>query len=306
MWFRLGVHEAFVSARVLVEIEQMSPAPLRPDHRHIDYFQHVVGPVDSWHRLAPSSEQAFLWLGSKDGRPVGVVKLYRSTASAAREIHAYDRWAPSLRRWTVPFYGVPPDDPGALVLGHAPGAVGTASASADVFASAGRFAAALHGVARFDEDPVPLEAALARRLQGAFQRAGHRFGDALRLQVEALVLGNSLGLRVPCHRDFHPRNWQLDGDRVTILDFGQARPDWWLVDLVKLVFWWQPVQAKAFFEGYGRGLTPEEDRSLLGLVALHGVSSLNWAERHGLTRPRQEGERALAWFRAELGRRSLG
>ena len=76
----------------------------------------------------------------------------------------------------------------------------------------------------------------------------------------------------PCHLDFQPRNWLIGrpGD-VSIVDFEHARIDLPARDLVRLRFrtWLRrPELRDAFLNGYGRPLSPAEDRLTWHLGAL--------------------------------------
>ena len=299
------VHDGFVSKVILAEIERMSLPSVSPDPVHIAYFEGVFGAVTAWRRVAPNSEQATLWLGMNGTEPLGVLKLYRPPEGAARERRAYREWAPALGPWTASFHGGPEADPGAILLGYLPGETATFASSPAVFEAAGRFAARLHGLAHQDLDPVPLVQALHQRLAATRTRGGIQ-DAAVHDAVEALIDSGEFGARVPCHRDLAPWNWRVDAGCLRVLDFGQSRPDTWLMDLVKLVVAWTPTQETAFFSGYGRALSPGETRALTALVGLHGIGSVQWGLRHEQARPKAEGERALIWFRDAHRRYGLG
>jgi Ser/Thr protein kinase RdoA (MazF antagonist) len=91
--------------------------------------------------------------------------------------------------------------------------------------------------------------------------------------------------RVPCHRDFTPRNWIVDDHGVVrVIDFGHSRPDLWVLDVEKV---WslhlaeRADRADAFWDGYGHSPT-DEDRAVLGAAAaLAAVSTITWAREHG-------------------------
>jgi aminoglycoside phosphotransferase (APT) family kinase protein len=82
----------------------------------------------------------------------------------------------------------------------------------------------------------------------------------------------------PCHLDFQPRNWLIGppGD-VSVIDFEHARIDLPARDLVRLRFrTWpgRPDLRDAFLEGYGRSLSPAEDRLTWHLGALDALTAL--------------------------------
>ncbi|MEX1365314.1 MAG: hypothetical protein AB1Z98_19455, partial [Nannocystaceae bacterium] len=69
-----------------------------------------------------------------------------------------------------------------------------------------------------------------------------------------------------------------------VIDFGQARPDAWLVDAVKLrcgAWVDEPHLAEAFWTGYGRRPTPHEHGALRQLSLLHGLATAAWGDQHG-------------------------
>jgi hypothetical protein len=91
----------------------------------------------------------------------------------------------------------------------------------------------------------------------------------------------------PCHLDFQPRNWLVSspGD-VSVIDFEHARIDLPARDLVRLRFrTWpgQPDLRDAFLDGYGRPLSPTEDRLTWHLGALDALTAL--ARGHENTDP---------------------
>ena len=169
----------------------------------------------------------------------------------------------------------------------------------DLHRQAGAFLRVLHAAEVRDEDPLPLAEAAARRLEAWLPRAGLT-GDEVRLARAAVGEGEPLrgARRVPCHRDFQPRNWLAaggpEGPRLGVLDFEHARPDHPLFDLVKLVHGaWRGRHDRraAFLEGYGS--TPDE-RELRVVSALHGVATAAWGREHGDPAYRAEGRRVLA------------
>ncbi len=185
---------------------------------------------------------------------------------------------------------------------------------------AGQFLRKLHDLAFVDNDAMPLgKALLARTL--AQQRAVTGPGWDPRLISAAEVarvvvamkdlmpLANQFR-RVPCHRDFWHRNWiwtaEQNGDAVVgeparvslgVLDFEHARPDLFLFDFMKN--WSQcwldcPAQEEAFWDGYGRRLTDDEQRLLRLCAKLHAIQTLLWATRHHHVEFAEQGRRLLA------------
>lgn len=245
-----------------------------------------LGALAETRRLDRGS-QAILWRVRTEQGVSAIVKQSHDAASHARELAAYDAWGDALRAWvprrlaTLPSAFVlewvegrpasdPRVDPASLVALHR---------------EAGRFVAALE---RLDvpPDPLPLHEALPRRLESWIDRARAFFPDARltalrnRFDPQAFV-----GVtRVAAHRDLSPDNWLLvEEARLVVLDFGQARADAPLVDLLKLWDrpWLETPRAEAaFFEGYGRSLDAEERDRLHHLALLHGLATATWGREH--------------------------
>ena len=80
--------------------------------------------------------------------------------------------------------------------------------------------------------------------------------------------------RVPCHRDFTPRNWLVAGGRVHVIDFEETRPEPWVVDFGRMAIgWWghAPHLMDAVEEGYGRRLTDDDVAMMRGTFAVTAV-----------------------------------
>jgi hypothetical protein len=191
-----------------------------------------------------------------------------------------------------------------LALSAAPGerlSLGTPEAlsSLAAHAAAGRFLRTLHQLPAVDDDPVPLVAAVAARLEAWHARARDLLSPAERDALQQLAARTDAfaGVRrVPCHRDFTPDNWLLAGDALHILDFEHARLDAPEADLVKLsadTWSGRSDLAGAFLAGHG-SLDTDADARLDVLLALHAVATLAWAERHADPDFRALGCRALA------------
>ena len=127
------------------------------------------------------------------------------------------------------------------------------------------------------EPPVPWDdfgAAKTAEFDGlmpmASQLLGKRDLALARAQVEALR-GLPRPGRVPCHRDYTPRNWLVNDGVLYVIDFEHARLDVWLADLARLYLGiWpdRPDLRQAFLDGYGRQLSDTDH------VILHGVAAL--------------------------------
>jgi aminoglycoside phosphotransferase (APT) family kinase protein len=230
--------------------------------------------ADLWHLAGPGGEA---WL-----------KRHRHATKAHRERTILQRLAPTLHD-AIPAV-LAAREPDALLLSACPGrAVDLAHTDrAAVLAAAGAFLARLADVPPHDTDadPLPLHHAYARRIEAWIER-----GRATLPESQLHPLQRALDPRVftgverrLCHRDFRPENWIVadDPSRIRVIDFGQARPDDWLVDLAKL----DPPDVPHVLVGFGRALEPAEDDRLQVLRALHELATHAWAASRPPSQPR--------------------
>ena len=250
-----------------------------------------LGALAETRRLDRGS-QASVWLvRPHEGRPV-VVKHPHDAAGFTREVDAYARWDGALEDWIPRRLATLPPPVGALILEWVEGTPASDPRIDEdtlraLHREAGRFVSVLEKVG-VEPDPMPLSEALTRRLDAWLQRA-RRFFDAARLSsVRARFEPEAFtGIaRVAAHRDLTPDNWLCTPDsppRLVVLDFGHARSDAPLTDLLKL---WDrpwleiPGAEAAFFEGYGRALTDDERERLRQLALLHGLATATWGREH--------------------------
>ncbi len=218
----------------------------------------------------------------EDGRRA-FLKAHRERAKHLRELHAYSEWAPQISG-ASPALLATHDAPDALLL------AAVASQACDpcaLHAQAGTWLSRWHGLKFVDADPLPLQDAYLRRVQGWSHRACGVLESALIQaivdQVMALVPEMASFCRVPCHRDFDPRNWLAGPEGIVVFDFEHARGDLWLQDLLRLaseVWPGAPELAAAFWRGYGRELSEVEVRLVEALVAFEAGSTLYWGLVH--------------------------
>ncbi len=161
---------------------------------------------------------------------------------------------------------------------------GVPSVGAQTVRLAGVWLRALHECEGTFCDPLPVPDAIGRRRDAWLERARPHLSAPVRARLlETIEPGVFTGLkRTACHRDFTPSNW-LWSDALTVIDFGQARPDLPLWDLVKLeaeTFHEHPDLRSTFFEGYG-SLDAQDEVRLGQLVLLHGLQTAVWGDSHG-------------------------
>jgi hypothetical protein len=258
----------------------------------VDWAAAVLGwrptrvPDTSWDH----AESAVARLEADDGRRA-VLKVHRQARKHRQERFALETWAPSLPG-TPALLAARDGSPAALLMSARPGDRVDAQERARstllrVHEAAGTWLRGLHRLPFVDEDPEPLAAALQARLGGWSRRAaGHLAPETLRW-VSARVAGADVRgvARVPCHRDFGPRNWLWDDAAgLSVIDFEHARPDVWWVDVHHLVdepWHADPGLEDAFWFGYGR--RPDAGERGLGdaLRLLQAVGTVAWGAEHG-------------------------
>lgn len=263
----------------------------------------------SLHPAGHPDGEARVWrVDGRDGEAIAYLKQHRVRDKWHRErtILGRLREPPAA---PVPALLASDGDALLLLLGACPGVPATevplsAHDERSLHEQAGRFRRRLDDVAiAGDDDPLPLPEALTRRLHAWLMRAKSSLPPALRQRVAAAFDPRPFegATRRWCHRDLAPHNWIVQpsepGPRLSVIDFGQARPDAWLVDVLKL--WddaWarDPTLAEAFFTGYGRTLDATEHAQLRQLALLHGLATAAWGDRHAHARFSAHGRAVLA------------
>jgi thiamine kinase-like enzyme len=104
-----------------------------------------------------------------------------------------------------------------------------------------------------------------------------------RKEVEALT-GLGSPVRVPCHRDYTPRNWLVGARGLYVVDFEWSRPDVWISDLARLhlgIWENRPDLCDAFLRGYGRAFDDTDHAILQGCAVLTALWCLIKARENG-------------------------
>jgi Ser/Thr protein kinase RdoA (MazF antagonist) len=204
------------------------------------------------------------------------------------EVAAYRKWVPALGE-RAPNLRAHDEELQMMVLSAVPGEDGSGLAlesDAEIQRQAGWLLRRFHdaeslgswddfAAAKLDEFEK-----WAARADGLLERTQLAFArrEVRRLsEVERPV-------RVPCHRDYGPRNWLIADGRVSVIDFEWARPEVWVNDLARLYFgpWRErPDLQDAFLDGYGRAIDDSDRAVLLGCGALSAVSTVIWAHAQG-------------------------
>ena len=221
--------------------------------------------------------------------------MFRQPRKFVQERRAYRAWLPGLGFQGTPRLLAESSELRALLVSAYPGSCSSTLIQAkrpEVYRQAGAWLRALHALPFVDDDPVPLLKPMRSAAQRGWGRAAGLLEPTLiswvGTQVESAVKSlEQLGaVRVPCHRDYSPRNWLVDlsGENVqlSVIDFEHARPDHWLVDVERLYAGsWDSSLEDAFWQGYGRVLSELERKVLGQRLVLSALSSVVWAREHG-------------------------
>ncbi|MFG3000936.1 phosphotransferase enzyme family protein [Streptomyces sp. NPDC048340] len=221
------------------------------------------------------------------------VKRHAGSQGHRREVDAYQRWTHYLGAGRAP--SLVAADTGArtivitAVAGrsmHANPLEGTEELEA--YQQAGYLLALLHASPTGAVSPAiageaEWEAGVEKMLNDA----------ALYLPADATVMLRDLTREPPgelplqvCHADYQPRNWMWDSATGTLrlIDFERScvepavKRDLPRVQLRLLAS--RPKLRAAFYDGYGRHLTPDEQHACLAYGAQDAVSALKWGLEH--------------------------
>jgi hypothetical protein len=208
-----------------------------------------------------------------------VIKQHGSRTKHEREVHAYRHWTRALGSSAPELVAV--DDPAIIIITTAlPGKPCLGAGTAAMFHQAGALLRRFHDVEPSIEVPW-FRDWLQDRGRHWNSQAGTLLSDAdagvVASHLAALCEGPILR-GGPCHLDFQPRNWLVSqsGD-VSLIDFEHSRIDLTARDFVRLRFrvWaTRPDLQGAFFHGYGRPLTKDEDELVWHLGALDALTAL--------------------------------
>lgn len=280
----MGGPTELIPAALLAVVEQECGPILRVEDRSWDHGEAMVLHVEG-------------------ARAACFVKLHRTVDHHRRETAAYLEW---VAGWDeAPRLLGHVDDPPAIALSALDGvsALDVPPAErAELHRQAGAFLARLHALTVGDDD-IGLAEALSRRTASWSERAVGAVDDADIERVrqgmqEILPLVDGWSRRA-CHRDFTERNWLWDGERLSVFDFGTARLDLALTDVERL--WsssWRehPGLADAFWDGYGRTPTAEEEAVLHAYGVLQAMTTVVWAVDHADAKFEAAGRDRLRWL----------
>lgn len=252
----------------------------------------VLGSEISFRFAGWDHGESQIWEANNTAGKRAFLKSHRQHKKFQQELYAYRNWCPALTGRVPQLLAVREEAPHALLLSALPGTplenqqLERASEE-DAHHQAGQLLARLHNQP-ISEDALPTpDEAYAKRLAAWKPRAQGIVEEEATAWVsehlqEALPLLRQLR-RVPCHRDYTPRNWLWHESQLSLIDFEHSRPDLWFLDIERL--WrdqWlkRPNLREAFLSGYGRELTQDEEALLERLAALGALTTIVWAREH--------------------------
>ncbi|MEM7677746.1 MAG: aminoglycoside phosphotransferase family protein [Myxococcota bacterium] len=254
-----------------------------------------------WSPLTPARRSsAWVSAWATSAGPVHV-KTHAAKRKYMQEKQAYLRWSKFVRTPRLLDYD---DLDHSMLLSTVHGQHGQiAPLPLAAHRAAGRWLRTLHSIRVVDDDPLPWTEALQRRIEALRRRAAgrvepetleRRLNPALELVARPTPFG-----RVPCHRDFEPRNWIYDGVRLSVIDFEHARLDAPAWDFTRMATtcWLDNEQARvAFRDGYGP-VDAEFWAWVNALQQLDALSTYVWGLTHKDPKFMARGQRSLRGHR---------
>lgn len=278
-----------------------SPHAPAPDLALLGWAEGHVGAF-RWEWCGWDHAESSVWRLRADGG-VRYLKTFPGPRKFELERRALELWAPRVPR--APELLASDTDMRALLMGAVEGRDVHAldldpTSEITLHFAAGQWLRGMHNLEFEDPDPMPLGDALGARASNWLVRAGGLVADADLHRVSAEAVGLAAvgqAPRVPCHRDYSPRNWVWDESGIGVIDFEHARPDWWLVDMDRLEGrWWvgRPELRSSFFAGYGRTPSAEESAAARALGLVNALATIVWAVEHRDRNFEAEGRARLA------------
>lgn len=256
--------------------------------------------------------------------PIGFcyLKVHQSAPYWHNEVHAYERWACAFGDFSPKLIAVRDQEPLALIVSELPGQIMedarlSSSQEQAVWRAAGAALVALHDLGPCGHfGPCLRDGTPAEEFP---QSAREHIAQRLEIQIERAVQGEYINTDeldtlqaasdlipafegeppVPCHRDYCAANWLIDEEGVWtgVIDFEFAYCDVRVADFGRDPDWYwihRPDLVEAFFEGYGRSLTPTEEQQLLVARAEYALSAITWGQDNAFYGFEREGRESLA------------
>lgn len=257
------------------------------------------------------------------------IKIYREALDWEVEAHGYTHWAAAFEDHAPRLVAVREENPLALVVSALPGRPMaetrlTLDQERAVWRTAGQALAQLHEWARgtffgpcrrdgrpvmvptIDDAPTYVLADLEHWVERG-RCAGCLTREELALVEAARPLADSFAGEppIPCHRDYGPANWLIaeDGTWAGVIDFEFSRWDVRIADFTRYPDWeWlrRPDLIQAFFEGYGRPLTAQEEAQCLFGHVQYAIGAIVWGYENHFHGFEAEGHEALRHLASQL------
>ncbi len=256
------------------------------------------------------------------------VKIYQQKPSWEIEVHGYEQWAPAFGNH-APRLLAAHEETLVLLVSELPGTIMEkvqlpTRRERVVWHAAGRALAGLHdftvgayfGPCGRDGAPVGTPMSDAREYVSAELerwtesgiRAGYLNDEELTIirTAQDLVPAFAGERPVPCHRDYCTANWLITGDGIWsgVIDFECSYWDVRVADFSRYPDWeWRtrPDLLEAFFEGYGRPLTAEEEQQRLVAHTQYALGAIVWGCGYSFHGFAEEGRQALRHLADLLG-----
>lgn len=296
----------------------------------VDWSQRILGPVhllSDASREHPGQRTGALALRTDTGDYY--LKIHRQKDGWHNEVHAYTAWAAAFGDFAPRLLAVRDQEPLALLISALPGRILDEvklppEQELAVWRQAGEALAALHAWAAGDffgpctRDGSPVAGAAPRTGQAYVEqkltnwlerglRVGClRPGDVALVERARELLPAFAGERpLPCHRDYGPANWLVDGQGrwSGVIDFEFAHWDVGMADFTRYPNWeWllRPALTDALCAGYGRAFTPAEETQRLVGHLHYALAALVWGEENEYYGFAAEGRQALTHLASRL------
>ncbi|MET9374871.1 aminoglycoside phosphotransferase family protein [Streptomyces sp. NPDC002992] len=267
----------------------------------------------------PGTRRASVWeIASPDGDARWFAKQHADPRLHRREVVAYERWVRALGPDRAPTL-VATDDQSLMILVTAvPGRSLDrlrlpAEQEQEAYRQAGLLLARLHaadiGEPRSETSEEDWGGALSKVMDAA----------ARYLTADDVAVLRALAQQAPCplprvvaHGDYMPRNWMWDerAQRLRVIDFERTQLEpATRRDLSRLhyrILHHRPDMAAAFYSGYGRPPSAEEEASRRKYAVLDALDAVRWGVEHRDIDLVDEAHTMVASLRAEHTRRAVG
>ena len=257
------------------------------------------------------------------------LKIHESRFHWQNEVQAYTRWASVFGKHAPRLLAVRDETPLAIIVSELQGKVVehvtlTPDQEKAVWRSAGALLLRLHelesgthfGAILKDKSSSVITGAqkymsgkLMKQLEHALQEGYLDKKEVSTIQTALDLIPAFEGEKpLPCHRDYCAANWLVDteGNWVGVIDFEFAYWDVRVADFSRDPDWsWmiKPELICAFFEGYGRQLTEQEEVQRFIAYVDYALSAIIWGRENAFFGFEREGRDALVHLSTQITRK---